>query len=158
MNNLGENLRNIRKNKGMSVGDLSSILISKGYKKASVKTIYSWESCNSQPTPDVFLTICSILEVKDVLSAFGYKNEEAPAEPQELNKEEGELIRLYRQCSKDDRMCALQVVRNFAALEKQRLHQEALPESNGDAVLDSILKQVQRKDSQEESLDASKRQ
>ena len=54
---IGETLKKCRLNAGKSVKEISDLLISKGF-KASEKTIYSWESGNSQPSPDAFLIMC----------------------------------------------------------------------------------------------------
>lgn len=65
-------LRNLRIYANKTVQDVSKFLIARG-KKASEKTIYSWETGRSQPTPDALLDMCTFYEVKDVLAAFGYK-------------------------------------------------------------------------------------
>lgn len=68
---IGSTLKKYRNEAKISVKQISDILISKGF-KASEKTIYSWESGNSQPTPDALLIMCDAYGIKDVLSAFGY--------------------------------------------------------------------------------------
>ena len=68
----GSKLKEIRSSSGKTVPEISAYLISLGY-KASEKTIYSWETGRSQPTPDALLDMCTFYEVKDVLAAFGYK-------------------------------------------------------------------------------------
>ena len=54
---IGSTLKKYRNEAKISVKQISDILISKGF-KASEKTIYSWESGNSQPTPDALLIMC----------------------------------------------------------------------------------------------------
>lgn len=71
----GERLKAIRLSAGRSVAEVSVYLTSLG-RKASEKTIYSWESGRSQPTPDTLLELCDFYGVSDVLAAFGYKKEE----------------------------------------------------------------------------------
>lgn len=68
---IGEILKKCRLEAGMTVKEISDLLISKGF-KASEKTIYSWESGNSQPTPDSLLIMCKAYGVSDVLGTFGY--------------------------------------------------------------------------------------
>lgn len=73
---IGERLKQARISAGLKVQDVSNILKKDGYEKASVKTVYSWESGNSQPSPDYFLKLCDLYGIDDVLGAFGYKKEE----------------------------------------------------------------------------------
>lgn len=68
---IGETLKKCRLEAKISVKEISDLLISKGF-KASEKTIYSWESGNSQPTPDALLIMCRAYGVSDVLGTFGY--------------------------------------------------------------------------------------
>ena len=68
----GSKLKEIRSSSGKTVPEISAYLISLGY-KASEKTIYSWESGRSQPTPDAFLDLCQFCNVVDILNVFGYK-------------------------------------------------------------------------------------
>ena len=82
---IGSVLRSKRIEAGLSVEQVSDALIGLGF-KASQKTIYSWESGNSQPTPDALLAMCDIYKINDVLGAFGYVNP-APAE-QEPSEEQ----------------------------------------------------------------------
>ncbi len=66
-----KNLKAIRTAANISVNELSKYLTELGY-KATIKTIYSWESGNSQPTPGALLEICKYCGIQDVLGAFGY--------------------------------------------------------------------------------------
>lgn len=79
--------------------------------------------------------------------------EKAPVREPVLTKEEEELIRLYRQCSKDDRKCALQVVRNFAALECQKT-QEIPDDRERKEQLHEYLQESAKQYSQRERQDA----
>ena len=72
---IGETLKKCRLNAGKSVKEISDLLISKGF-KASEKTIYSWESGNSQPTPDALLIMCKAYGISDVLGTFGYSSDQ----------------------------------------------------------------------------------
>ena len=55
-----------------SVKDVS-ILLEEHHIKAAPKTIYGWESGQSQPSADVLLTLCEIYNIENILSTF--KNE-----------------------------------------------------------------------------------
>lgn len=92
--NIGKILKESRSSSGISVKEISDILVSKGY-KASESTIYSWENGNSQPTPGAFLVMCSTYGIKNVLSTFGYNgyNEDGSIQ---LNLKEIEHIEKYR--------------------------------------------------------------
>ena len=120
---IGSVLRSKRNEAGLSVEQVSDTLIGLGF-KASQKTIYSWESGNSQPTPDALLAMCDIYKINDVLGAFGYINT-APAE-QEQN-EERTLISYYRKASNEDRSALLRFAyyASRAAIEPSREELEA---------------------------------
>lgn len=81
-----KNLKAIRVAANVSIAELSGYLTSLGY-KASEKTIYSWESGNSQPTPSALLDLCRFCAVDDVLAAFGYNHEQ--------NKDDARLIKNF---------------------------------------------------------------
>lgn len=70
---IGSKLREARIASGFSVQEVSEKMMKSGMEKASVKTIYSWESGNSKPSTDYFLELCSIYQIKDISSFFGYK-------------------------------------------------------------------------------------
>lgn len=92
--NIGKTLKELRISSGISVKEISDILVSKGY-KASESTIYSWENENSQPTPGAFLVMCSTYGIKNVLNTFGYNgyNEDGSIQ---LNLKEIEHVEKYR--------------------------------------------------------------
>lgn len=92
--NLGKVLKESRIAAGITVKEISDLLMNKGY-KASESTIYSWENENSQPTPGAFLVMCSAYNIKNVLDTFGYNgyNEDGSIQ---LNLKEIEHIEKYR--------------------------------------------------------------
>lgn len=92
---IGTVLKESRERAGFSVKDISDILIKKGF-KASEKTIYSWESGNSHPTPDALLEMCSAYQIQNVLHEFGYSGYNDD-ESIQLNLPEQQLIKKYRQ-------------------------------------------------------------
>lgn len=92
---LGKKLREARTSADYSVQQVSDLLKASGYEKASPKTIYSWESGNSQPSPDYFLKLCQIYGVSDILGTFGYAQQEEPAADNgELSPEENMFMAL----------------------------------------------------------------
>lgn len=94
-NEIGSTLKKYRNEAHISVKQISDILIKKGF-KASEKTIYSWESGNSQPTPDALLIMCDAYGIKDVLSAFGYNGYDENGRIL-LNMYELDIIEKYRE-------------------------------------------------------------
>ncbi len=92
--NIGKILKESRISSGISVKEISDILVSKGY-KASESTIYSWENENSQPTPGAFLVMCGTYGIKNVFNTFGYNgyNEDGSIQ---LNIREIDIIEKYR--------------------------------------------------------------
>ena len=99
---IGETLKKYRLEAGNSVREISDLLISKGF-KASEKTIYSWESGNSQPSPEALLIMCKEYGITDVLNAFGYstekecdKNTKDFSVDFELSPDEKDHIEYYR--------------------------------------------------------------
>lgn len=70
----GAKLKIARNSAKKSVSEISEYLTAKGY-KASEKTIYSWESGRSQPTPDALLDLCHFCGIEDILLTFGFKTE-----------------------------------------------------------------------------------
>ncbi len=92
--NIGGLLKKYRNDAGITVRQISDILIENGY-RASESTIYSWENDNSQPVPGALLTMCAAYGIRNVLSAFGYddRNDDNSVR---LNNSEKNLIEKYR--------------------------------------------------------------
>ena len=98
-NKIADGLKKGRQEKGYSVKQVSEFLINKGF-KAGEKTIYSWESGNSQPTPDIFLTLCIYYGIDDVLENFGYdelKSNEICSVAENLNTTVGTYDIVYKE-------------------------------------------------------------
>lgn len=88
--NFSKNLKSIRLNAGKTVQEVSAHLTSLGF-KAAVQTVYGWERGVSQPTPDVFLEMCSFYEVTNIFYSFGYSSVSL-----DLTRDESNLIQGYR--------------------------------------------------------------
>lgn len=95
----GEKLKQARKDADVSVPEISRILESRGI-RAKPNTIYSWESGNSQPSPDALLTMCERYNIFDPLAYFGYLDE-MPSD--NLSHREKQIALAYRQATEDDR-------------------------------------------------------
>jgi len=70
---IGAALRTARIAAKISVKEASAALLLRGI-KATEKTIYSWETGNSQPSPDALLILCEMYGVSNVLDTFGYNS------------------------------------------------------------------------------------
>lgn len=84
-------LKQYRKENGLSVQEVSRLLEEKSV-HAAVKTIYGWESGQTQPDADTLLVLCDIYNIHDILSTFGYNQKK----PFNITKYEEELILNYR--------------------------------------------------------------
>ena len=91
---IGKTLKEYRKLAQISVNEISNILTQKGF-KASTKTIYSWESGRSEPSPDALLAMCRAYKIDDVLAAFGYDGYDEDG-ALILNITEVDIIEKYR--------------------------------------------------------------
>ena len=83
--------KNYRKLNKLSVRDVSGILKEKSLNVAE-KTIYGWESGQTQPNADTLLMLCEIYNIENILGTFGYTDEE----PINLTSHEVKLIKQYR--------------------------------------------------------------
>ena len=86
-------LKEYRKKNHYTVTDVS-ILLGERSVDVAPKTIYGWESGQSQPSADILLTLCEIYHIPDILSAFGYENSNSHV--LQLTSHEYELIHSYR--------------------------------------------------------------
>lgn len=65
-------LKQYRKHSNLTIKQVADLLAANGYQVAP-KTIYGWESGATQPDADTLMFLCELYEMKDVLSAFGYR-------------------------------------------------------------------------------------
>lgn len=91
---IGSVLRESRIGSKMTVEQVSKILTEQGY-KASQKTVYSWENGNSRPDIEIFMKLCDLYEIKDILKTFGYDGYKEDGSLQ-LNMKEVDLVEKYR--------------------------------------------------------------
>lgn len=101
---IGEMLKRFRRQSNMSVSDVAIQLQEKYHMQIAEKTIYGWESDQSHPTTDTFITLCEIYQINNLYDA-GLKNggreirkEEISDVPKlHINEQERMLIEAYRQ-------------------------------------------------------------
>lgn len=92
--NISKVLKYYRKSNGLSVNDVSAQLKDKNIKAAN-KTIYGWESGQTQPDADTLRVLCEIYRINNILETFGYIDDEHA--PVKLTLFEEQLIMRYRE-------------------------------------------------------------
>lgn len=92
MNNIGIKLKEIRQSKGLSRKDVVEKLKKYGL-DISDKTIYGYEVGRTSANADMFLALCEIYEIDDILETFGYNTKEKKIT---LSNKEENIIRQYR--------------------------------------------------------------
>lgn len=89
--NIAKVLKAYRRRNNLTVHQVSILLENQNIKAAD-KTIYGWESGQTQPNADTLLTLCDIYNIHNILGPFGYNRD--------LNfnitKHEEELVKQYR--------------------------------------------------------------
>lgn len=68
-------LKEYRKKNNYTVNDVSLMLHERSIEVAP-KTIYGWESGQASPSADMLLTLCEMYNITDVLTVFGYKEDD----------------------------------------------------------------------------------
>lgn len=86
-------LKYYRKCNRLSVAEVSEKLDEISPVPVAKKTIYGWESGQTQPDADMLLRLCMIYHIDDILSAFGYVPQD---ERFSLSTVEKNLILNYR--------------------------------------------------------------
>lgn len=89
---IAEVLKYYRKRNNYSVSDVSALLKKKSLTVAE-KTIYGWESGQTQPDADTLLILCEIYSIDNILGTFGYTEDK----PLNLTRFEQQLIKQYRE-------------------------------------------------------------
>lgn len=85
-------LKAYRKQNKYSVNDVV-LKLEKNHLPVAPKTVYGWESGQTQPDADTLLVLCKIYKIDNILESFGY---DSPEEPLLLSREERSLILQYR--------------------------------------------------------------
>ena len=92
--NIAKVLKYYRKCNRLSVAEVSEKLEEISPIPVAQKTIYGWESGQTQPDADMLLRLCKIYKIDDILSAFGYISDE---DRFSLSTVEKNLILNYRE-------------------------------------------------------------
>ena len=69
-------LKEYRKRNHLTVNDVSFMLHERSIEVAP-KTIYGWESGQANPSADMLLTLCEMYNITDILTVFGYKEDDS---------------------------------------------------------------------------------
>ena len=69
MRTIGEIIANGRKKKGLSQSNLAELLQKKGF-SLTYKAISKWEKNDTEPSVTVFMTLCRILDIKNIYEAY----------------------------------------------------------------------------------------
>lgn len=93
--NIASALKYYRKLNKLSVNEVSDILKKNNF-QAAPKTIYGWESGNTQPDADTLMILCEIYHIDNILEAFGYK-ESSSDTTLILTEQEKQLVLKYRE-------------------------------------------------------------
>lgn len=94
----GSILRSCRKSAGLTVAEVVDKLETLGYKIAPT-TVYGYETDISAPKVSVFLALCGIYGVKDIIGTFGLPFS-SPDTPLTLTPHEYKVILAYRRQKK----------------------------------------------------------
>ncbi len=74
---LGYKIRCLREDCGISARKMPELLAARGF-NIKYPTYMGYESGNSTPNADLFLALCDIFGVKDILKTFGFRSVPAP--------------------------------------------------------------------------------
>lgn len=92
---IAEMLKQYRKMNHLSVDEVAQYLHGKNVDVA-IKTIYGWESGQTQPSADNLMHLCRLYKIQDILATFGYQ---ATPDYFALSRKERQLICSYRKHS-----------------------------------------------------------
>ncbi len=92
--NFSRVLKYYRKLNNLTVPEVSNLFRERGSEIAT-KTIYGWESGQSQPSADCLMFLCELYHIENILETFGYQNTES--EPLLLSSIEKSIIKGLRE-------------------------------------------------------------
>lgn len=92
MKDIGNELKKLRKQKGLSVETVSDLLKSRGF-DVRPPTIYGYENNHRSANADVFLAMCELYDCKNILEVFS----DIEIDPSRLSDSEWELVQKYRE-------------------------------------------------------------
>lgn len=89
---IAERLKFYREKNNLTVKQVSALLSE--IQPVAPKTIYGWESGNTQPDADTLLRLCYIYHIDNILESFDYKTSKKTLF--KLSSREKNLIEAYR--------------------------------------------------------------
>lgn len=92
--NFSRALKYYRKLNNLSVLEVSNFFRERGTTIAA-KTIYGWESGQSQPSADCLMFLCELYHIENILETFGYQN--TGSEPILLSPKEKSIVKGLRE-------------------------------------------------------------
>lgn len=137
--NIGKTLKELRLKSGLTQ--------KQAYEHIGVaqSTFSSWEVGKAEPPNDVFMKLCDLYNVKNILQTFGYDgyNEDGSLQ---LNMEEVDIIEKYRLIKKyspDGKIVVDTVLnREYAIAEKLREQKEQIQKTNAEVVEEIIPRRI----------------
>ncbi len=91
-NKISAPLKQLREERKLTAKEAVEKLKAYGF-DISEKTLYGYENGVRMPNSDIFMALCDIYQVHDILAYFGYKREEKPTD---LSGSEYSLVKKYR--------------------------------------------------------------
>ena len=91
--NISKVLKAYRKLNNYTVSDVA-MKLQAHHLPVAVKTVYGWESGQTQPDADTLLVLCKIYKIDNILETFGYTYSQ---EDLKLSEEERLFIQKYRE-------------------------------------------------------------
>jgi len=69
---IGKILKERRKLADLSVKEVFNSIKSAGFDVASISSVYAWENNNSRPSIEIFLFLCGLYGIDDIIKTFGF--------------------------------------------------------------------------------------
>ena len=135
-------LRSIRIEKGLSVEEVAEKL-SKFDITIAPKTVYNWETAQSMPNNVVFLALCYIYNIRDVIDSFGDGDSLDLGIFAGLNENEKWIIENYRSLSTDGQDELRKYLNIFFASGLYALKHEPTAETSKSSDLSQAANQTQ---------------
>jgi transcriptional regulator with XRE-family HTH domain len=112
-NKIGIVLRKLRDKKGFTAKQAVLHLLILGF-DISEKTLYGYESGARMPNSDLFMALCAIYEVENILGEFGYKDLK---DTMLFSNNEWELLRHFRDLNTEGQQKIVDYITDLKATE-----------------------------------------
>lgn len=126
MENIGTKLKEIRESKKFTRKDVAERLRERGF-DISDKTLYGYECGRTNANADLFMALCDIYGIEDILSVFGYNGYSANGSII-LSKAEYDLIETYRELDESGKDVVNQTAYKEHQLMRLKMYAELLNE------------------------------